>query len=272
MMDLDHAYKSLRPSQLCNELALRFEVASIVYADDDSQKLFDRLEEQEIWAFRGYDHSKERYTGDYDVEGFGSVHARNLSSIRAPRSFRALFARPTAIGADMAKEAESSIQSAVARMNTLLDNLSPLEFEQFVAEVLYKRGFKCLLTPATGDNGVDVFAVLYHADDSDPGDVTIVQCKRTENIVGVDLVRELAGAKLLHNSEKALLVTTSHFSRGAHKLVKDPMYFGIELADLYALREWWLKAQGYTTSPTPLTGPTSACIARRSVPLRAPRD
>jgi len=247
MIDLDAAYRSLRPSQLCAELALRFEVASIVYIDDDSQKLFDRLEEREIWAFRGYDNKERCYTGNYDVEGFGAVDRRNLSSIRAPRSFRALFERPAATGASMALDAENSMQSAVRRMKTLVDDLSPVDFEQLVAEVMYKRGFKCLLTPATGDNGVDIFAVLYHADGSTPGEVTLVQCKKTRNTVGVRLVRELAGARLLHNNEKALLVTTSHFSRGAHKLIQDPMYFGIEIANLHRLREWWLKAQGYIT-------------------------
>ncbi len=229
----------IRPSRLCRQLAMRFEKHG-AYHPDDSQELFDRLKGEPVlsWTPSARDPS-------YDVHGIGRVDESRVSLIRARQCFGAQLGIPSQDSLELFKEVESSVAEKFFQLTELLSSIDGYEFEQIVRDLLVRRGLHCLLTPARKDKGADIIAVIYDGSNCNLGQTIVVQCKRTTRVVGVSLVRELAGTRLLHGADKALLVTTSRFSADARELVEDPAYYGIELADLDKIRTWWLDAHTY---------------------------
>jgi hypothetical protein len=100
-----------------------------------------------------------------------------------------------------------------------LYELSPRRFEELVAELYSRAGFEVQLTPASGDGGVDVYAIRRE----DLGStLTVVQAKRykPEFKVEASVVRELFGTVNLTNASAGVLVTTSSFQPGAKRLAE----------------------------------------------------
>lgn len=93
-------------------------------------------------------------------------------------------------------------------------NLEPCEIEEFVADVFRGIGFNAEVTQKTHDGGKDIVAtfemggVLY---------TTYFECKRysPDRPVGVEIVRELYAVMEMERVDKGVIVTTSHFTRGA---------------------------------------------------------
>lgn len=93
-------------------------------------------------------------------------------------------------------------------------NLEPCEFEELVADVFRRMGFNADVTQKTHDGGKDIVAtfemggVLY---------TTYFECKRysPDRPVGVEIVRELYAVMEMERVDKGVIVTTSHFTRGA---------------------------------------------------------
>lgn len=69
--------------------------------------------------------------------------------------------------------------------------LSPTEFEQLVANVWEAQGFATMVTPSTGDGGIDVIA---HRDDPVNPQRVAIQCKRHAHPVGRPAAQQLVGA------------------------------------------------------------------------------
>lgn len=92
--------------------------------------------------------------------------------------------------------------------------MEPCEFEEFVADVFRRMGFNADVTQKTHDGGKDIVAtfevggVLY---------TTYFECKRyaPDRPVGVNVVRELYAVMERERVDKGVIVTTSHFTRGA---------------------------------------------------------
>jgi len=117
-----------------------------------------------------------------------------------------------------------------------IHKLLPREFEEMVAELMYKRGYTVDLTKATRDGGKD----LIIAQNKDIGNfIYYVECKRysPENPVGVHLVRELGGTVLADRVTAGIMITSSYFTKKAveysHKLEHQ-----ISLVDFIKLKEW----------------------------------
>lgn len=93
-------------------------------------------------------------------------------------------------------------------------NLEPCKFEELVADVFRRMGFNADVTQKTHDGGKDIVAtfemggVLY---------TTYFECKRysPDRPVGVEIVRELYAVMEMERVDKGVIVTTSHFTRGA---------------------------------------------------------
>jgi hypothetical protein len=94
----------------------------------------------------------------------------------------------------------------------LIADRTPIEFERLVARLYEHMGYDVTVTPAVKDGGVDVVAV-----GSEPGrrEMLCVQCKRSRNTVGVQIVRELGYVAREHKATKGVVVTTSRFSPAA---------------------------------------------------------
>lgn len=113
--------------------------------------------------------------------------------------------------------------------------LTPRRFEELVAELYRRRGFEATLTPASGDQGVDIYVV--RRDDLGTS-LTVVQAKRyaPNRKVGASVVRELVGTVDLQRASTGVLITTSGFEPGARR-VEEQYRYRLALRDYVGLQE-----------------------------------
>jgi len=86
-------------------------------------------------------------------------------------------------------------------------------FEEVIAELFYGFGFDIELTQQTRDGGRDIIAIK-----NDETQLKyLIECKRPDpgNVVGIRPVRELFGVKQDEKATKAILATTTYFSKDA---------------------------------------------------------
>lgn len=123
------------------------------------------------------------------------------------------------------------------KMNpNLIHSLKPREFEEMMAELMEKRGYKVDLTQATRDGGKDLIVARHN----DFGNfIYYVECKQYSpgNPVGVSLVRELMGTVHADKVTAGILITSSYFSPDAINYSKKVEH-QISLVDFLRLREW----------------------------------
>lgn len=86
-------------------------------------------------------------------------------------------------------------------------------FEELIAELFFKFGYKTELTQQTRDGGRDIIAIKY----AETNLKYLIECKRPDpgNKIGIRPVRELLGVKQDEKATKAILATTSYFSPDA---------------------------------------------------------
>jgi hypothetical protein len=92
-----------------------------------------------------------------------------------------------------------------------LRELSPKAFEKYVATLFRRKGYRVLLRGRSGDHGVDLEI------SSIDGKRAIVQCKRYQNTVGEETVRDLYGTLIHERAMRAFLVTTAEISDAARE-------------------------------------------------------
>lgn len=95
------------------------------------------------------------------------------------------------------------------------DNVTPEQYEQSCATLLFRRGWTVRPTPTTGDHGADVVA--------EKGDVRLViQCKLYSQPVGNKAVQEAYSACRLYDGTHACVVASNGYTaqaeRAAHGL------------------------------------------------------
>lgn len=90
-----------------------------------------------------------------------------------------------------------------------LQSLSPQAFERYVAGLFRQKGYKVVLRGSSGDLGVDLELT------GPQGRRAIVQCKRYQNTIGAEIVRELFGTMIHEGVMWAFLVTTAEISEAA---------------------------------------------------------
>jgi restriction system protein len=120
-------------------------------------------------------------------------------------------------------EVSEALIVKLAQEPELLYELDPRKFELLVAELYRRQGFEATLTPAAGDEGVDIYVVSR----SDLGQALwVVQAKRyaARNPIGAGIVRELYGTVMAKDASAGILVTTSFFQPGAKKLEREFEY------------------------------------------------
>jgi restriction system protein len=90
-----------------------------------------------------------------------------------------------------------------------LYSLSPKAFERYVGGLFRQKGYRVNLRGRTGDHGVDLELTGPNARRA------IVQCKRYQNTVGEETVRDLYGTLIHEQVSRAFLVTTAEISDAA---------------------------------------------------------
>lgn len=87
-----------------------------------------------------------------------------------------------------------------------LYDLSPYQFESYVAELFRRKGYEVKMRGGSGDHGVDLELLDRN------GRSAIVQCKRYNRPIGPDVVRELFGTTIHERAGRGFLVTTADIS------------------------------------------------------------
>lgn len=90
-------------------------------------------------------------------------------------------------------------------------NLTPVEYEHFVADLLKSMGWDAKLTKASGDQGVDIIAKKRELS-------VAIQCKLYSNPVGNAAVQEVIAGKIFEKTQFAAVVTNNRFTTSAKKL------------------------------------------------------
>jgi restriction system protein len=92
-----------------------------------------------------------------------------------------------------------------------LYDLSPREFEQYVARLFRHKGYRVKLRGRSGDQGVDLELAQHD------GRRAVVQCKRYQRTIGPDVVRDLYGTMMHEGVAHAFLVTTADISEASRQ-------------------------------------------------------
>lgn len=118
----------------------------------------------------------------------------------------------------------------------LLYEVSPRLFEEIVADLLRRLGYKITLTPASRDGGKDIYAAKR---DELGSFLYVVECKKysPDNPVGVSLVRQLYGVVQAEKATAGILATTSFFTKGA-KEFQTQVAYQISLQDYLGIQKW----------------------------------
>jgi len=94
-----------------------------------------------------------------------------------------------------------------------LNNLSGIEFETYIGQILKENGYDVAGTPATGDQGADLVA-------KKNGKTIIIQAKRHQNPVGNKAVQEVIGAISFYRGNEGWVITNSTFTPSAKALAQ----------------------------------------------------
>ena len=92
-----------------------------------------------------------------------------------------------------------------------IDEMSGVEFEEFVAAQLRTVGWSVAHTASTGDYGVDLIAKR-------DGARMAVQCKRQAKAVGVAAVQQVVAGARQHRCSQTVVVTNQGFTKAARQL------------------------------------------------------
>lgn len=93
----------------------------------------------------------------------------------------------------------------------MIREMSPREFEVFVAELYKCLGYTVEVTAESCDGGKDV--ILY----DDDGNVTYVECKHysESNFVGREICQKLLGAVAIDGADNGIIICTGMFNKNA---------------------------------------------------------
>jgi HJR/Mrr/RecB family endonuclease len=154
--------------------------------------------------------------------------AADFSSIWSPRKTQIL-------QHEVFREVDRRIAEGIVTNPKALESLDPRFFEDLVASIFSSMGFEVFLTARTRDGGRDIVAV------GEKATILlkfIIECKRYRRTrkVSVSQVRELFGVKVSEGASKAILATTSMFTKDAQEFARRHIW-DLQLIDFRQLLE-----------------------------------
>ena len=128
------------------------------------------------------------------------------------------------------KAAREAARDAELRKRSYWTFLDGYGFERATAEVLNKHQFNAVVTPGSGDGGVDIQVTRN-------GLRGVVQCKAHMASVGPAVVRDLYG--VIHHTRASfgIIVSLGGFTTGAVEFARDKPILFVDLDDLIAMQE-----------------------------------
>lgn len=151
------------------------------------------------------------------------------------RDSKIILPKPPKIISDI-KVINASLIDKVQRNPSFIYSMSSRQFEEFVADLFERDGYRVSLTKQTHDGGKDMFVV----ENSRLGKfVYYVECKKHSAVrpVGVRLVRELYGTVIADRATAGLLVTSSYFSDEAKEFTEQ-IRTQLSLMEFVDLKNW----------------------------------
>lgn len=104
----------------------------------------------------------------------------------------------------------------------IVDAMDGQDFERFCAEMLERDGYQQVhVTKRSGDQGVDIVAIKH-------GVRYAFQCKRYSSKLGNGPVQEVNTGKRIYSCQVGVVITNSHFTRGAETAARA---VGVQLWD-----------------------------------------
>lgn len=94
-----------------------------------------------------------------------------------------------------------------------IDRMDGKTFEECLAGLFTRQGYRVIQTPYRGDWGADLILLK-------GGVHTVVQAKRYQKSVGVRAVQEAVAAKAKYHCREAMVVTNSRFTKQAVELAR----------------------------------------------------
>ncbi|MBN8877766.1 MAG: restriction endonuclease [Sphingobacteriales bacterium] len=149
---------------------------------------------------------------------------------------KSIIENPGAILVNDSKRIQEIITNVYNKNTNLLD-LGPRQFEELIAELMYRQGFQVELTKQTRDGGYDIVAI--YPIKSQAPQKFLVECKRyaEHKKVGVNIVRSFKEVVLSEGANRGIIVTTSYFTNDAKiKIGKTP--FLLDYRDKNNIMEW----------------------------------
>lgn len=108
-----------------------------------------------------------------------------------------------------------------------IDTMAGIEFEGFLVLLFKNLNYKTILTKASGDQGADLIIEKNNIQYA-------VQAKRYTGTVGNKAVQEVISGKNYYNTDEAMVVTTSEFTKSAKELAD---VSNVILVDKYKLKD-----------------------------------
>lgn len=133
-------------------------------------------------------------------------------------------------------EVHSEIIKLIAREPNLIFEISPRKFEEIIAELFFKKGFEVELTKQTRDGGRDIVAIKKEMDVKTK---YLIECKRyaMKRKISVGVVQRLLGVKVAESANKAILATTSDFTKDARRFAHSHLW-DLDLKDHNDIMSW----------------------------------
>jgi len=100
-------------------------------------------------------------------------------------------------------------------LNNNFKNLSPFEFEEFVAKLFNKMGYHTKLGSRVRDFGIDILVKKGNEN-------VVIQCKKNTlgNLVGNKIIQQTLGAMWKAKANRAIIITTSDYTTMAREQAK----------------------------------------------------
>lgn len=95
----------------------------------------------------------------------------------------------------------------------MIDQMTGVQFEEYVSVLFKNQGYSVQATPITGDYGADVILKKNK-------ETIVVQAKRYKNNVGVKAVQEIIPAMKMYHATEAWVITNSYYTQQALTLAK----------------------------------------------------
>ena len=92
-------------------------------------------------------------------------------------------------------------------LNNNFANLTGYQFEELIAELFARMGYKTKVTPKSGDYGVDVIAM-------DKEDIIAIQCKKLKDGINVSNrdIQRARGSMDFYDANKCIIITNQDFT------------------------------------------------------------